>query len=400
MRAQMQQQQSIIAVLTNEVAEIRRSNAERDHSLNKLAEDFQNDSAPAPGKESAFGKVRISGEGGVGFFETGSDGAYPNAEFRVDEAKLFVDASVWGDVYAFAEINLAQRENDNVKLELGEAYVDFENVSQLWHHDGQLSIRIGRVDIPFGEEYLTRDAVDNPLISHSLADFWGVDEGVKVYGALGKFSYVAAVLNGGVSDTADFHADKSVVARVSYDPCSRLHLSVSAMRTGDLDAANDFMSAIWFGNGWFRSIGSTNTTKFHADVVQGDLAWRLPHGHISAFGGCVFYDDNDPSANNHRNVYYYSVEAIHDLIGKFYAGARFSQIFAKNGFPIVGNSRMGDYLFGPLTDEIWRLSLGLGYRWNRHLVLKTEYTLEQGKVVGGEKRNHEDMFATEVVFGF
>jgi hypothetical protein len=399
MRSQIQNQERTITALTIEVAAIEKSNSARDDALNQIKD--SKDDAPPPGS-SGFnsGRVRISGEGGVGFFESGSDGQFPNAGFRVDEAKLFVDASVWNDVYAFAELNLATRESSDVSLQLGEAYVDFENVSKLWHRDSQLNIRAGRMDIPFGEEYLTRDAIDNPLISHSLTDFWGVDEGVEIYGALGKFSYVAAVQNGGISDTADFNADKSVAARVSYDPSSRLHLSVSAMRTGALDAQRDKLSALWFGNGFFRSLGSTNTTAFHANVIEGDVSWRLPRGHISAVGGAIFYGDNDPARNNSRDVYYYSIEAVHDLTRKIYAAARFSQIFARNGFPIVADGQMHDYLFGDLTTEIWRLSLGLGYRWNQHLAIKTEYTLERGKTSGGEHRDHEDLFATEAVFGF
>jgi len=130
------------------------------------------------------------------------------------------------------------------------------------------------------------------------------------------------------------------------------------------------------------------------------LHMHLPHGHVKAFGGYIRYDDNDPTANNRRDVYYYSIEGVHDIYHKLYAGARFSQIFAPKGFPIVGNGDMDAYLFGPLTDRMWRLSLGLGYRWNEHFVLKTEYTMERGKETGGGNRNHEDLFATEAVFGF
>ena len=254
------------------------------------------------------------------------------------------------------------------------------------------------MDIPFGEEYLRRDVIDNPLISRSLSDLWGVDEGLELYGALGKFNYVVAVQNGGIPDTRDFNADKSVAGRISFDPCRRLHFSVSGMRTGDLNAAQDGLSALWFAGGFFRPLGTG--TLFHANLVEGDAEWRLPHGYVKAFGGYIRYNDNDPAVNNGRDVYYYSVEGIHDVIGKLYAGARFSQIFAPKGFPIVGNGDMGAYLFGPLTDQIWRLSLGLGYRWNQHLILKTEYTLERGKEVGGVNRDHEDLFATEAVFGF
>ena len=399
MRSQIQNQERTITALTIEVAQIRKSDITRDDALSRI-KDSKGDPPPAMSSGLNSGKVRLSGEGGVGFFESGMDGQFPNAEFRVDEARLFVDASVFDNVYAFAELNLATRESSDVSLQLGEAYVDFENVSQLWHRDGQLNVRAGRMYIPFGEEYLTRYAIDNPLISHSLEDFWGVDEGLEIYGALGKFSYAAAVQNGGISDTTDFNADKSVAGRISFDPCSPLHLSVSAMRTGALDAQRDHLSAMWFGSGFFRSLGSTNTTAFHADVIEGDASLRLPRGHISAFGGAIFYGDNDPAANNHRDVYYYSIEAVHDVTRKLYAAARFSQIFARNGFPIVGNGEMHDYFVENLTTELWRLSLGLGYRWNKNLVLKTEYTFERGKELSGDRRNHEDLFATEAVFGF
>jgi hypothetical protein len=64
---------------------------------------------------------------------------------------------------------------------------------------------------PFGEEYLVRNAIDNPLITHSIADFWAVTPGLELYGNLGKFSYVAAIQNGGESNGGD----KSVAGRIS-----------------------------------------------------------------------------------------------------------------------------------------------------------------------------------------
>ena len=177
-------------------------------------------------------------------------------------------------------------------------------------------------------------------------------------------------------------------------------MSVSGMRTGDLSAQQDKISAMWFANGWFRSIGSTNTTTFQANLVEGDIQCRFRHTALQAFGGYIHYDDNDPSANNGRDVYYYCVEGVQDVIGKLYAAARFSQIFARNGFPLVGDGTMGDYFYGSLTDQLWRLGLGLGYRFDRRLILKIEYAFEQGTEVSGEVRDHENLFATQVAFAF
>ncbi len=296
-------------------------------------------------------------------------------------------------------MNLATREDAGLNLRLGEFYLDFENVSKLWGRDHQLNVRVGRMDVPFGEEYQSRDAIDNPLISHSLSDFWGVDEGLELYGSAGKFSYVLAVQNGGAPGGRDFTADKAVVGRVAFDPKRWLHLSVSAMRTGDLDVMNDYWSELWFANDWITPVDSTTTTLLHANLVEGDVAVRLPHGHLKAFGGYIRYGDNDPTANNGRDIYYYSVEAVHDITRQLYAGARFSQIFADQGYPMVG---LGDFdaYFGVLTKELWRLSLGMGWRFSDRLLVKAEYTLERGKELGGAPRKNEDFLGAEAAFKF
>jgi hypothetical protein len=396
---QLRKQQGMIDSLSREVAGIRQENQQRatDVAQGKPADASERNSGLTG---FSLGKVQITGEGGIGFFESGSDGAFPNSEFRVDEAKVFIDAPVWGNVYAFSEINLASQNSSDVNLNLGEMYLDVEDLSQLWGKDGQLNLRLGRFDIPFGEEYLTRDAIDNPMITHSLIDMWGVDEGIEIYGTLGKLAYVLAVQNGGVPTTRDYAADKAITGRISFDPKPWLHLSASGMRTGGLNVQQDSLSEMWFGNGWFRSLGSPATTTFQANVFEGDVVLRFRRGHLKAFGGYVWYDDNDPTASNGRNVYYYSVEGLFEVTQKFYTVARFGQVFAKNGFPMVGNGDMGEYLFGPLVDEMWRLSLGIGYRWNRHLVTKAEYILERGTQVGGGSRDHEDLFAAEAAFAF
>lgn len=373
--------------------------------------DSSRDSEPATAAASTsgsglkLGRINISGEGGVAFFHSGRDGQFPNSEFRVDEAKLFIEAPVWGNVYFFTELNLAQRENDeDLDLRVGEFYLDVENLLGLEKNSRLMNLRVGRLDVPFGEEYQTRDVIDNSLISHSLADFWGVDEGVELYGSIGKFSYVVAVQNGGVPVAQDFTKDKAVVGRLSFDPNSWLHFSVSGMRTGDLEVEDDYLSEIWYGGGWFRSIGGPGTTRFHANLVEGDVAVRWRNGYVKAFGGAVCYDDNDPVNANARTMFFYSVEGRQQLNRKLYAAVRFSQILADKGYPITGHGSMGRYFFNyspaALTTDIWRLSLGLGYRFNNHFLLKTEYSFERGQTVGGDSRDHEDLFATEAAFSF
>jgi len=155
----------------------------------------------------------------------------------------------------------------------------------------------------------------------------------------------------------------------------------------------------WF---WNEELDGT----FHLDYRsrRGVGAGPELNYHLGRWGDGTFryyyMHDNDPSANNRRDIYYYSLEGVQDLTPKLYAGIRFSQIFAEEGLPIVGNGNLSEYFFNTLTEEIWRLSLGLGYRWNQNLLVKAEYSFEQGKEVGGGKRNQEDLFAIEAAFKF
>jgi hypothetical protein len=342
-----------------------------------------------------FGKVNLGMEGGLAFFRSESAGSAPHAEFRVDEARLFVEANVWKNVYVFSEINLATREDPNFYLQAGELYVDFEDVSRLWNRERQLNLRVGRMDIPFGEEYLSRDAIDNPLISHSLSDLWGIDEGVELYGSIARIQYALAVQNGGHPALHDYDADKSIAFRIGYDPTQWLHVSGSAMRTGALAVQGDVTSELWFGNGFVESLGSG--TKFQANLLEGDVRVRLPGGHLAGAGGYLKYDDNDSTANNQREVYYYYLEGLQHLTPKLYGAVRWSQILAPEGFPLFGDR---GYYVSDLTKDLWRLSIGLGYRWSRNLLLKAEYTFNQGKTVDGEKRTHENLASAELAFRF
>jgi cell division protein FtsB len=391
LQQQLQKQSQSLDALTEKVQSLETANTERENAAAENA-------APAKGGFN-FGKVVLSGEGGVGFQKTGSEGFSPNSSFTVEEARLFLDAPIWKDVYFYSEMDLATPENNNTQVYLGELYVDFEDVSQLWGRDDQLNVRAGRMNVPFGEEYLTRYAIDNPLILNSVSDLWTVDPGLEIYGALEKFSYVVAVQNGGGNGVQDDNDDKSVAGRISFDPNKHWHFSVSGMRTGNISAQNGGTSAEWFGNGFFQSIGSPATTKFYVNAVELDATARWKNGYVKAFGGYAQYGDNDPAANNSRDIFYYSAELVQNLPKNFYAVTRFSEVIADKGYPILGNGNSTDY-FSALTTDLWRLSLGLGYRFSDRLIIKTEYSFEGGQQVNGESRNQENFFGTEVAFKF
>jgi len=385
----LEQQNQSIQSLSGRVQELESTNSAQPPAENTAA-------TQASGYN--FGNVNLSAEGGVGFFTTGPEGFAPDSEFHVDEARLFVEAPIWKEIYFQGEVDLASREESDLSVKPGEVYLDWQDLSDLWGRDGQLNLRVGRIYIPFGEEYLNRYAIDNPLVSHSLSDLWGYSPGVELYGDLGRFTYVAAAQNTIYNDgTGGYDGDKSVAGRIGYDPNRHFHFSVSAMRTGNLHAGSP--SAIWFGNGFFQSLGGPATSWFHADLVQGDVKASWSSGYLRAFGGFGHYGGNDPAANNSRDFFYYSAEGVQNLPKKFYLAARFSQVLCDKGIPVVGFGSDDDY-FTALAREIRRLSLGVGYRFNPNLVVKAEYAFEDGEDIGGDSRNDESFFGTEAAFKF
>jgi hypothetical protein len=398
---QVRAQQQAIDALQSRMAEVVRATERHERDLRGLRDEVASvpsaRTAPSPAARGRENVVRISAEAGLSFFRTGREGQFPNSEFRADDPMIALETPVWRDTYFYTELKLLPRETNEEKFQIGEMYVDFEDVLPL--APGLLNVRLGRLDIPFGEEYLVRGPVANPLISHSLADLWGCDEGVEIYGRAGPLHYVVAVQNGGVSRLRDFNSDKSVALRVGWDPAPWLHLSGSAMRTGSLATVADNLSELWFGNAFFRSIGPAATTAtFQANLIEADATVRWRGGHASAALGQARYADSDTRADNSRRLTYGYLETVQDIAGPLYAAARYSAIDVPQGYPLAGWGAMGPFFFRPgtLTEELRRISVGLGYRFGAPLVLKMEYAWESGRMTNGVRREQEDFFGTQL----
>lgn len=399
---QVQAQQRAIEQLRDELGAMRLEGQRHEKELRTLEEHVESPRAVPASAVSRAREIRLSGQAGIAFFKTGSAGQLPNSEFRLDDAKLFLEAPVAKNIYLFTGLDLQTREAGDDSFHLGEYYVDLENVSGAWGRDRLLNVRVGRFNIPFGEEYQVRDMLSNPLISHSVADIWGFDVGAEIYGEVGRFSYVAAVQNGGNDGLRDYNSDKSVALRIGYDPLAWLHLSASGMRTGDINVKNDVFSALWFGNGFFRALGSAGTTSlFSADLAELDVAMRGKRHSLKATAGWVKFGDNDTTQSNARHLNTYSIEAVQEIADSFFAAARLSEVRAPRGYPLVGWGNFGTYLFAnPQTVYLRRLSLGLGYRISRPVVLKFEYAFERGQLTSGTVRDHENLLSTELALQF
>ncbi len=398
LQAEVDAQQKTIDQLSSKLDAISQSSQRQGQELENLAKN-QGQQPPEESKPGADPEheVRLSGDAGLGYFKSGSGGQFPNGDFRIDEARLFVEAPVVNDVYLVSELDLMTREASDESLHLGEVYADIENLSGHWGRENLLSLKAGRFNIPFGEEYQFRYPLENPLISHSLSDLWGFDQGIEAYGNAAQFTYVVSVQDGGAHALHNYSPGKAVAGRIGFDPFHWLHLSASAMRTGDLSAVDDQYAALWFGGAFLRPLGPTPvTTRFGANLYELDGSVRWPGGSLKAAGGIVRFDDNDPLADDLRRMRYGYVEGVQHLTDAMYASVRYSLIRAPSGYPLVGQGNFGEYYFESSTTRLDRLSLGLGYQFAPPMVLKVEFSPEWGMTTGGDDRGHEDLYSTEL----
>src|SRR5690349_7846828 len=125
LQQQMRRQQELIEELSRKVSKLQSAEDHRkteQDSEGTRPKDAESSQRSASG--FSLGKVHLSGEGAIGLFHSQPQGQFPNGEFRVDEAKVFIEAPIWDDVYFFSEINLFTREEGGPNLWAGELYLD------------------------------------------------------------------------------------------------------------------------------------------------------------------------------------------------------------------------------------------------------------------------------------
>jgi hypothetical protein len=346
--------------------------------------------------------VLISGSGAAAFFAGDAESTYAEDGFRIDEARLFIDARLLPNAFFFCELVLLEREANDPNVHIGEVYIDWENPFAQFLGERHLNIRFGRFDIPFGDEYLLRDPIDNPLISHSLADFWGVDEGIEVFGKLQSVEYILAIQNGGHPSLEDGHSDKAITAKLATSIGSGTRASISAMRTGDLDPEKDGTSEIWFANNFIVPLGEQTELKdFNGTFIQADLSHAWQSGNLAVSAGQGEQETRLVTATDTRESTFASVLLKQDINQDWYVAARYSRIESDEGWPVVGQGDFGDLFMGQHpTKEIWRASFGLGYHVASGLLLKAEYSMEEGDYLDGAAIDNRNLFSFQAAFAF
>jgi hypothetical protein len=324
-----------------------------------------------------YQNIDIWGFGAFWLAKSGADGTQPDAGFLIKEASLFVEAQAWEDVAFFLEFRAPPPLQDQTtSIRTGEVYGHFRNVLHRWG-DGLLGIKVGRIDIPFGEEYLWQDAPDNPLISQSGAYPWLPDEGISLYGHLGGIGWVTAVVDGTMGRSLEDDAEKAVAAKLHGTPWKPLYVSVSLMKNGDTATGPLLLGGSLFqpvGAGGASSAGSSPSNKVDPALYELDARLEVArNARLDLSFGQAFVDDRSDSFD--RKLTWFSVQPIYHLSNRIYAALRYSEIGtydADQGYHLGGEFLAGGKRLGYDAKRLQRLSVGAGCELNPHTRLKVE----------------------------
>ncbi len=354
--------------------------------------------------------LSVSGFGAFWLADSGSDGTRPEPGFVIKETTLFVEANAWDDISFFFEIqtNALQRDNSQ-SVSTGEVYAHFRNVLRRWGDD-LLSVKVGRVDIPFGEEYLWQDAPDNPLISNSAAYPWLWDEGLVLYGKLRGIGWVASMMDGTIARSVEDDPAKAVSFKLYGTPWTPLYLSASVMKNGATAA-----SALILGGSLFQpvgvwgesALGQSPSKMVDALLYEGYAKVKASRKLDFEFSyGRAFVNDEDRSFD--RDLTWFMVQPRFFVRHDLWVVARYSEIgtYDSNAGYHFGGEFLagGNQAFGYDAKRLQRFSVGAGWRANPRVAIKLEVGLDRYEVIdasplrpGDDDRNFS---ALEVVVSF
>jgi len=338
-----------------------------------------------------YQNVKLTGFGAAGYLDSGDDGTRPNGGFLIKEASLFLDLDVWDEASVFVEVQTNRLAKDaSLFVRTGEVYIHAPNVLSSWRQD-LLGIKVGRFDIPFGEEYLYQDAIDNPLISTSAAYPYGFDEGILFHGIAREVGWIVSIADGTDERSAEDHADKAINGKLYGSLGPGVYLSSSIMKNGKAQK-----SAFEFGGSHFQPVGASHASQVGespsqmVDAILYQVDGRFEFGDrviLSTFAGQAHVDDKENEFD--RRLRWFSLEPRVDLSQSMYAIVRFSEIGTYDnleGYHFDGKSTGGgNGAYGYDTKLLRRVSAGFGWQVNPRLVAKLEVGWDDFHLIEGSK---------------
>jgi hypothetical protein len=356
-----------------------------------------------------FENVDLSGYAAFTYLDTGGEGTSPDGSFLVKEASLFVDAEIWDRVFFHDETWIVRFPNSD-QFMVGELYANMRNVFAAEEGDG-LGLKVGRFELPFGEDYLRWDANETRWISFTAADPYGIDEGVEIYGALGGAHWFAAITIGsGGGNGSDDGPAKLGALKLYGNPGQDLYTSLSLLTTGSstrtaLRLSGTSLTPVGAG-GAASALGASPSEQVDTSCWEVDA--RIAESRRVNVGlqfGQAFIDD-DVSAFD-RDLSWFTIEPCFRLTDKVELLLRYSEIGTDDsaeGYSFSGKPIAQGEDFGFDTHRLRRLSGGACWFVNPHVTGKLEVGHDWLDLIDASTLDAQDderlYFGVELVVSF
>lgn len=355
----------------------------------------------------------IHGFGATGFYDTGKLGTRDKGGFEIKETSLFLEATVWEDIAFFWEFQLNRLGRDSQQFtRTGEVYVNFRDIALT--DSTSIGIKLGRIDLPFGEEYLWQDAIDNPMIQNSVSWPYAYDEGIALYGEIGEAYWIASVTDGLLSRGREENSDKAINLKVYGDLTDSLYLSFSLMDNGDTSR-----SAMQFSGSFLQPVGASHestvgvspSAEIGATLAEFDAKYRFSvfssqDAYVWFSLGTANIDDEDSSFD--RSFSWLTIEPYIAINSRWYGIIRYSEIGTYDddeGYHFDGKIYAGgNAAFGYDTRRLKRLAIGLGWTPNPRVRGKLEISKDRFELIDASVLPNESSGRTfvglEIAVGF
>ncbi len=316
---------------------------------------------------------KLSGFTNAGYVKTGSSGSETDGHFYAGErlfgAGLFLNAQVDNDISVYNELFLY-----NQAVTLKDLYVQFKDPLQTGN---LLSLRVGRIDLPYGDEYLWQYPINNPMILRTAEWPWGFSQGVLIFGHSGSIGWQASITDGLATPFLDHDdsTDKSLNAKITFNPTNWLHFALSGMNGGNHAASNlnfDSVDITPVGSIVSPSVlGVSPSAMVDFQAWQGDGRIKLGPLQLKGDFGMVYINDVAPFA---RTLTYYFGEAKFDFTRELYICGRYSAIgtFDENEGYMFGGDYDNATEFGYDVESFSRAGIALGYKLGKNTIFKIE----------------------------
>lgn len=323
---------------------------------------------------NVLSKLKMKSRAAVGFFDSGKSGAYPAGSFEMPDAKIqfsFQSDDINTIVMRF---NLNNATAQSPLLDY--FYLQSKDfLSCLKDTPFNLSSRLGRFKLGFGEETFSDNPVEGILPSNSAGRATVIDEGVELAGkvklekvGLNPLGWVLSVSNGTSGVGSDSSAGKAFMGKLYYAPIEPLYLSATYYDSGSLKSSDSEMSIAGLksrpsGAGdWERKTWELDARY---DLGKGRKPLNPPAFSDSKAILRLSYGEFHDYAHTDRVGNFGFADGIYNLSKKFYTAARYSFVNLDGDATAALNS--------VTANKYDRYSLGLGYRCSDNVILKLGY---------------------------